>query len=111
MPVEQWSETVVVAHLADDPQFSEDVLSIEDVIGTQPRDAVFDLAGVHFLNSSNLARLLKLRKQINTSKRRLILCGISNQLWSAFQVTGLDKVFEFTANVPTALATLQMGSS
>jgi hypothetical protein len=27
----------------------------------------------------------------------------------AFLVTGLDKIFEFTDNVPTALATLQLG--
>jgi len=111
MPVEKWSETVVVAHLADDPQFSEDILSIEEVINTDPRDAVLDLAAVHFLNSSNLARLLKVRKQLNNAKRRLILCSVASPVWSAFMVTGLDKVFQFTANVPTALATLQMTGS
>jgi anti-anti-sigma factor len=108
MPVEKWSDTVVVAHMADDPQFTEDVLSIEDEIGTISKDVVLDMAAVHFLNSSNLAKLLKLRKQITTRDRRLMLCGISNPVWSAFLVTGLDKVFEFSANVPTALATLQM---
>ena len=108
MPVEKWSDKIVVAHLADDPQFSEDVLSIEEAIKGGPRDAVLDLAAVHFLNSSNLARLLKLRKQMITADRRLMLCGISNPVWSAFLVTGLDKVFDFSANVTTALATLQM---
>ena len=108
MPVEKWSDTVVVAHLADDPQFSEDVLSVEEETNPGKKDAVLDLAAVHFLNSSNLARLLKLRKQMITADRRLMLCGISNQVWSAFLVTGLDKVFEFSANVTTALATLQM---
>jgi anti-anti-sigma factor len=108
MPVEKWSDTVVVAHMADDPQFTEDVLSIEDEMGTTPKNAVLDMATVHFLNSSNLAKLLKLRKTITSNDRRLILCGISNPVWSAFLVTGLDKVFEFSANVPTGLATLQM---
>jgi hypothetical protein len=37
-----------------------------------------------------------------------MLCGITNPVWSAFLVTGLDKVFEFSASVPNALATLQM---
>jgi anti-anti-sigma factor len=108
MPIEKWSDTVIVAHLADDPQFTEDLLSIDEETGSGPHDAVLDLATVHFLNSSNLAQLLKLRKQVISKDRRLILCGISNPVWSAFLVTGLDKVFEFSANVPTGLATLQI---
>jgi anti-anti-sigma factor len=108
MPVEKWSDSIVVAHLADDPQFTEDLQSITDEMGQSLKDAVLDLAAVHFLNSSNLAALLKLRKQIITSEHRLLLCGISNQVRSAFLVTGLDKVFEFSDNVPTALATLQL---
>jgi anti-anti-sigma factor len=108
MPVEKWSDNIVVAHLADDPQFSEDVLSVEEAINQNKKHVVLDLAAVHFLNSSNLARLLKLRKQMMVNECRLMLCGISNPVWSAFLVTGLDKVFEFSANVTTALATLQM---
>jgi anti-anti-sigma factor len=108
MPVEKWSDTVLVAHLADDPQFSDDILSVEDSIETGVRDAVLDFAAVQFLNSSNLARLLKLRKQMTTGDRRLMLCSISNKVWGAFLVTGLDKIFQFSDNVPTALATLQL---
>lgn len=108
MPVEKWSDTIVVAHLADDPQFSEDVLSVEEAISDQSKDAVLDLTAVHYLNSSNISRLLKLRKQINGSDRRLLLCSISNQVWIVFMATGLDRVFDFSTNVPTALATLQM---
>ena len=105
MPVEKWSDTVVVAHLADDPQFTEDVLSVEAAVEGGHRDAVLDFAGVRFVNSSNLARLLKLAE---VKDGRLLLCSLSTQVWGAFLVTGLDKVFDFTDNVPTALATLQM---
>jgi anti-anti-sigma factor len=108
MPVEQWSESIVVAHLADDPQFTEDVLSVQDAIEGTSKDAVLDFAAVHFINSSNLARLLKLRKVVSAASRRLVLCGVSTQAWGAFLVTGLDKVFDFSDNVPTALATLQL---
>ena len=108
MPVEKWSDTVVVAHLADDPQFTDDCVSIEEAITATPKDAVLDLAAVHFLNSSNLARLLKLRKQLHGKDRRLLLCGISSQVWSTFLATGLDRVFDFSESVSTALATLQM---
>ncbi len=108
MPVEKWSDTVVVAHLADDPQFTDDMLAVESAVEGGSRDAVLDFAGVRFVNSSNLARLLKLRKVADTHEGRLMLCSVSTQVWGAFLVTGLDKVFEFSDNVPTALATLQM---
>jgi anti-anti-sigma factor len=108
MPVVKWSDTVIVAHLTDDPQFSDDILSIEESVDAGVKDAVLDFASIHFLNSSNLARLLKLRKLMSPSDRRLVLCGISTHVWGTFLVTGLDKIFEFSDNVPTALATLQL---
>lgn len=108
MPIEKWSENVIVAHLADDPQFTDDLQSIEDATAAGKNDVVLDFGAVHFVNSSNLARLLKLRKNMINSNRRLVICAIPTQVWGTFLVTGLDKVFEFSDNVPTALATLQM---
>jgi anti-anti-sigma factor len=109
MPVEKWSDSVAVAHLADDPQFADDLGSIDSLVAAGGTDVVLDCAAVHFINSSNLARLLKLRKQMAAAQRRLVLCSVSTQVWGTFLVTGLDKVFQFSDNVPTALATLQMG--
>ena len=37
-----------------------------------------------------------------------MLCGVTNQIWGVFLITGLDKIFEFSDNVTTGLATLQM---
>ena len=110
MPVEKWSDTVSVVHLADDPQFTEELLTIEESASAGKSDVVLDCAAVHYVNSSNIARLLKLRKQMNLSERRLVLCSMSTEVWGTFLVTGLDKVFEFSDNVPTALATLQIAS-
>ncbi len=108
MPVEKWSENVLVVHLADDPQFADDLRSMEQPAVLNGSHAVLDFAAVHYINSSNLAKLLKLRKQMMADGRRLVLCSISTQVWGVFLLTGLDKVFEFSDNVPTALATLQM---
>jgi anti-anti-sigma factor len=108
MPIEKWSDKVNVLHLADDPQFSEDVTALESQVAAKPTDAVLDFSAVHFMNSSNIARLLKLRKQMITRDRRLVVCGVSTQVWGTFLVTGLDKVFEFSENVTTALASLQV---
>ncbi|MGH7213905.1 MAG: STAS domain-containing protein [Tepidisphaeraceae bacterium] len=124
MPIERWSDNVVVVHLGDDPQFTEDLDSLDGPAtatsagtaksapngGTahRPADAVLDFAAVHFINSSNLARLLKLRQKMVKADAKLILCGMSTQVWGTFLVTGLDKVFAFSDNVPTSLATLQI---
>lgn len=108
MPIEKWSDEVTVIHLADDPQFTDDLETLDQQLAQRPMDVVLDFAAVHFINSSNIAKLLRIRKQMSAAERRLMLCSISTQVWGAFLVTGLDKVFEFTDNVPTALATIQM---
>jgi anti-anti-sigma factor len=108
MPVEKWSDTIAVAHLADDPQFTEDMTSIEQAAAARPLDVVLDFDAIHFINSSNIARLLHVRKQRFADGGRLVLCNLNTQIWSTFLVTGLDKIFSFSDNVTTALATLQM---
>ena len=108
MPVEKWSDSVVVAHLSDDPGFTDDVVAAVSAVEGSGRDAVLDFSGVRMVNSSNLARLLRLRKATESKRGRLLLCSVSTQVWGAFLVTGLDKLFSFSDNVPTALATLQM---
>jgi anti-anti-sigma factor len=111
MPLEKWSENTVVVHLADDPQFTDDVEGVEQCLTAQGRcDAVLDFGSVRFINSSNIARLLRLRNQMVQQDNRLVLCNVSTQVWSSFLITGLDKVFTFSDNVPTALATLQIAS-
>ena len=107
MPIEKWSDTIVVVHLADDPQFSEDLQSLGAPL-RHHSSIVLNFNGVRYINSSNISRLLKLRKQLSSTDARLILCGLNTQVWSVFLVTGLDKIFEFSDNVPTALATLQI---
>jgi len=108
MPIERWSEDVMVVHLSDDPQFTDDLEALDNPSLPKRMRMVLDFATVHFINSSNLAKLLRLRKQTILNSGRLILCNISTQVWGTFLVTGLDKVFELSDNVPTSLATLQM---
>ncbi|HZL38001.1 MAG TPA: STAS domain-containing protein [Tepidisphaeraceae bacterium] len=108
MAVEKWSEGVTVARLTDDPLLTEDLQSVEKTVSHGMMDVVLDFSAVHFVNSSVLARLLKLRKQIAAEEHRLVLCNVHDQVWGAFMVTGLDKLFLVSDNVTTALATLQM---
>jgi len=106
-PVEKWSDQVTVVHLADDPQFSEELEAFEKT-EMPDRDLVLDFAAVHFINSSNLARVLRLRTKLTASNRRLVLCNVKTQVWSTMLMTGLDKLFDFSDSVSSALTSLQL---
>ena len=110
MPIQNWSEEILLADLQDDPAFSDDINAVLDHIEAKPSlDVALNLASVTFLNSSNIAKLLKLRKLVQVNnRRRLKLCGISTHVWGVFLVTGLDKIFDFADDVATGLAGLQM---
>lgn len=110
MAIQQWSDNIVKADLQDDPQFSDDLTSLMELTeSSRKTDVVLDFSEVTFLNSSNIAKLLKLRKQVMISNgRHMKLCGISTHVWGMFLVTGLDKIFEFADDVANALASLQL---
>jgi anti-anti-sigma factor len=107
--IESWSENIVVVELQDDPTFTDDLTAVIDQVdGRKDVDVVLDFAGVSYVNSSNIAKLLKLRKKLHGRKRRLVLCGIDTNVWGLFLVTGLDKVFDFADNLATGLASVQL---
>ena len=111
MALEDWSERVIIAHLAPEPQFSEDLEAITARAAAhpqQPMDVVLDFSGLRFVTSSQVAQLLKFRKDSAAAGTRLVLCGVDAQIWGSFMVMGLAKLFEFSDAVPTALATLQL---
>ncbi|MEW6250087.1 MAG: STAS domain-containing protein [Planctomycetota bacterium] len=109
--MQQWSENVIVAELGDDPQFTDDIAAIIEQCTKDPRqDVLLNLSGVTYLNSSNIAHLLKVRKLVTmTNQRKLKLAGVSTQVWGVFLVTGLDRIFDFVDDVPSGLAALQIG--
>ena len=109
MSVECWSENILVVEPQDDPAFTDDLASLFDQLAARNDvNVVLNFAAINHLNSSNIARLLKLRKKLLINKRRLVLCGIKTNVWGLFLVTGLDKVFEFTDNVANGLASIQL---
>ncbi len=111
MPLQQWSDSILIAELTDEPMFSEEfetlMRQLEDKDNATP-DVIVDLKGVTYLNSSNIAQLLRLRKKLESAERRLRLCSIGDRVWSVMLITGLDKLFEFLDDVSTSLASLQI---
>lgn len=109
MPIQNWSDNVLLVELQSDPQFSDDMNALMEMLENNGQlDVLLNFAAVTFVNSSNLAKLLKLRKMVLNNERRLKLCSISTQVWGVFLVTGLDKIFDFADDVATGLTGLQL---
>ncbi|MCL4222626.1 MAG: STAS domain-containing protein [Phycisphaerales bacterium] len=107
-----WSDKIVLANLSDEPALSDELSSIAERLTSQEGAAtphvVLDFSGVTYINSSNIAQLLKLRKLLGEAGRQLRICGLNDEVWSVLLVTGLDRVFKFEPDTLTALAGLQM---
>ena len=111
MPLQEWSESTLIAELSDEPLFSEDFEALMgrlESAGGEPPDVIVNMLAVSRLNSSNLSQLLRLRKKLLSQDRRLRICSVEDSLWSVFLVTGLEKLFDFTDDVATSLASLQI---
>ncbi len=114
MPLQDWSESTLIAEMNDEPLFSEDFDALADRLeeakDSMP-DVIVNLKDVSRLNSSNLAQLLRLRKLVLARRRRLRICSVQDIVWSVFLMTGLDKLFAFTDDIATSLASLQIEQS
>ena len=116
MPLNSWSDTITIAELSDEPLFSEDMDALVENIDAIRHDGdegvphvIVEFSGVNSVNSSNLGSLLRLRKLLEACDRRLLICGVSDSIWSAMIATGLDRIFSFASDVTTALAEIQLG--
>lgn len=107
-----WSDDIIIAELTDEPSLSEELAGVIDGVrkgeGGKARHVVLNFGGVSYVNSSNLSQLLRLKKTVAEAGRSLKLCSVTEEVWSVFKTTGLDKVFRFAPDPLTALASLQM---
>ncbi len=121
VPINEWSESIQVAELHNDPSFAEDMGLLANLYqhaadelkaGRTPsprvRDTVLDMRHVQFLNSSNIAQLLRVRKLATLAGAQLRICSVTDRIWGILLATDLDRIFEFSEDVTTALAAMQM---
>jgi anti-anti-sigma factor len=105
-----WSDNILVANLEDEPALSDELSLICEKVEASgnPPHAVLDFSEVTYINSSNIAQLLRLRKNLDEAKRAMRISGVTDDVMSVLMVTGLDKVFKFAPDTLTALAGLQL---
>ncbi len=106
MTLNQWDDNILILELLDEPYFSEDT----DTLMTRLRsddgafpNVIVDLQNVSVLNSSNLGELIEIHKLLKAKDKRMVICNISDGIWSTMLATGLDQVFEFIEDTTTAL--------
>ena len=109
MTLNQWDDSILILELSDEPDFSEDTdMTLAEL--NKAEDAfphiVIDLQNVINLNSSNLGALIEIKKLLKIKDRRMIICNVSDSIWSTMLATGLDQVFEFFEDTTIALASL-----
>ena len=109
MSIQNWSDTIIAVELQNDPPFTDDLDVLLGMLKEKPgQDVVLDFRSVTVLNSSNIAKLLKLRKQVVIADgRQLRLCGLDTHGWGVFLVTGRDEVFGIADDFPMGLASFQ----
>jgi anti-anti-sigma factor len=109
MGIQDWSENVILVDIAPEPDFCEELKVVTDIVRQRKNcSIVIDFSEVDIVTSSSLAQLLRLQKVLDDQNQQCVLCGIKPKTRGIFEVTGLDKVFEFVDDRFLALAGLQL---
>ncbi|MHC4084177.1 MAG: STAS domain-containing protein [Planctomycetota bacterium] len=112
MGIQNWSETIVLVDLPQEPEMGDELKAVTEIIRDRGDcDLVIDFSSVDIVTSSSLSKLLKLRKLVGDCGHRLVFCSVAPATKGIFTVTGLDGVFELADDKFVALASLQMVSS
>lgn len=111
----EWSEDIAIANLSDEPALSDELSSITERFESVPAQSsphiVLDFQDVSYINSSNIAQLLTLRKELDEAGRKLVLCSLAEEVLSVLVVSGLEKLFRMAPDTLTAIASLQIEDS
>lgn len=67
------------------------------------RKLILDFSAVKFLSSQMLGVLLTMQKKVKGLKGKMCFCSLKPELQKVFQITGLEKLFEFYGDETKAL--------
>lgn len=125
----QWSESILVADLAGEPDFSEELSAVHERVSASPLgelhgeqaqvhsggqavahglNVVLNFAAVDYVNSSNIASLLRMRRTVSEHGGVLVLAGLNDEIRSVLSLTGVGRLFRLAPDTMTALALVQL---
>lgn len=110
MAIQNWSHGIWVVSLTDGPELADE---LKEVAARTRADSslvgiVVDMSGLQRLNGDSLTHLLQIQKTAAAKDACLKLSALPHKLWPIFSQTGLDKLFDISPDVSTALAALQL---
>jgi len=109
MGIQDWSDSVILVTVEPEPDMSDELKTVTEIIRHRNKcSVVVDFSDAELVTSSSLAQLLRLQKVLDDHNQQMVLCGVSSRTRGVFEVTGLDKVFEFVDDKFTALAGMQL---
>ncbi|MBN2588459.1 MAG: STAS domain-containing protein [Sedimentisphaerales bacterium] len=109
MGIQDWSESVILVDLQQEPDMGDELKSVTEVVRDRGDcDVVIDFSSIDIITSSSLSKLLKLRKMLSDCGHQLIFCSVAAATRGIFTVTGLDGIFDFADDKFVALASLQL---
>jgi anti-anti-sigma factor len=108
--VEDISRDVISFELQREPQMNGELQAVIEIATEKSGcNVILDFAHVDIITSSSLTKLLKLRQVLLSSNRKLVVCSLHPFTKSAFEVTGLNGVFDLASDKQTGLATISGG--
>jgi anti-anti-sigma factor len=109
MGIQDWSDNVILVTVAPEPDMTDELKTVTEIVRQRDKcSVVVDFSDAELVTSSSLAQLLRLQKVLDDHNQNLVLCGACPRTKGVFEVTGLDKVFEFVEDKFTALAGMQL---
>jgi anti-anti-sigma regulatory factor len=95
MPIQQWSEEILLVTLPAGQNMREDILALQrNLEENENQNVVLDFSNVDFIIEGNLLQLLGINRSQERRKRKLILCSVAPAIKGVFLVLGLDGIFE-----------------
>ena len=108
MGIEHPSHGILNVDLPPEPEMRSELEIVTEVVRDGANcDVVVDFSSVDIVTSSSISKLLKLNKLLGEFGHRLVLCNVATATEGIFKVTGLDVVFEFTADKSAAIASIK----
>lgn len=108
MGIDHSSQGILTVDLLPEPDMGTELESVANIARDGADcDVVVDFSSVDIITSSNIAKLLRLKKLLDGCGHRLVLCGLVSATRHIFMLAGLDQVFDFTDDKSAALTTIK----
>ncbi len=108
MGIDHSSQGILTVDLLPEPDMGNELEKVNKIAREEANcDVIVDFSSVDIITSSNIAKILKLKKLLDGFGHRLVLCGLISATKQIFKLAGLDQVLEFADDKSSALTTVK----